>query len=304
MKRILPYRISARHCGMKIFEFLKLQGYSHAVVTHIRKTEDGILLNGTPVFSSVRVKEGDLLTVTLVDETSSGQIVPAPVPIHIVYEDEDLLVLNKEANQPVHPSVRNWDNTLANGIAWHFAQRGEPFVFRCVNRLDRDTTGLLIVAKNMLSAAVLSEMVRKRQLSREYLALAQGRTPQSGTIDAPIARADSSVIARCVNFQSGEPAVTHFQRLSFREDLDLSLVSLKLETGRTHQIRVHMKYIGHPLIGDFLYNPDFHLIGRQALHSCRLSFLHPVSKLPLSFAAPLPEDMKFFETAQKGKSTV
>ncbi len=295
MTRIFQYIISSRHCGMKIFEFLKTQEYSHAVLTHIRKTKGGILLNGIPVFSSVRVKENDLLTITLTDPASSEQIVPVSLPIHIIYEDEDLLVLNKEADQPIHPSVHNYDNTLANGLVWYFAQKGEPFVYRCINRLDRDTTGLLIVAKNMLSAAILSEMGKHRQLSREYLALAQGKVPEEGIIDAPIARADSSVIARCIDFQNGESAVTHFKRLSFRDDLDLSLVSLKLETGRTHQIRVHMKYIGHPLIGDFLYHPDFRLIGRQALHSYKLSFLHPISKIPLSFIAPLPEDMKFFE---------
>ena len=200
------------------------------------------------------------------------------------------MVLDKEANQPIHPSINNYDNTLANGLAWYFSQKNEPFVYRCINRLDRDTTGLLIVAKNMLSAAILSEMGKRREIHREYLAIVQGEIAADGTVDAPIARMADSIIARCVDFTNGETAVTHFKRLCFQNNL--SLVSLKLETGRTHQIRVHMKYIGHPLIGDFLYNPDFSLIKRQALHSHKLSFFHPITKEWLSFTSPLPKDME------------
>lgn len=290
MKRIFHYTASSHDEGLKIYEFLKKQGYSKAVLTHIRKTEYGILLNGHTVFSSVRLKKDDLLTISLIDEKPSEQIIPNPVPIHIVYEDEDLMVLDKEANQPIHPSINNYDNTLANGLAWYFSQKNEPFVYRCINRLDRDTTGLLIVAKNMLSAAILSEMGKRREIHREYLAIVQGEIAADGTVDAPIARMADSIIARCVDFTNGETAVTHFKRLCFQNNL--SLVSLKLETGRTHQIRVHMKYIGHPLIGDFLYNPDFSLIKRQALHSHKLSFFHPITKEWLSFTSPLPKDME------------
>ena len=292
MKRIFQYPITSTENGVKIYEFLKKQGYSKTVLTHVRKTPNGILLNNIPSFSSVRLHEGDHLQITVTDETSSQQILPVPVPIHIVYEDEDLLILNKEANQPIHPSIHNFENTVANGLAWYFSQKEEPFVYRCINRLDRDTTGLLIVAKNMLSAAILSQMSKQRELHREYLAIAQGKVPPEGTICAPIARVRDSVIARCVDFECGENAVTHFKRLCFQNNL--SLVSLKLETGRTHQIRVHMKYIGHPLIGDFLYHPDFHLIKRQALHSYKLSFYHPITKEAMSFTAPLPEDMQLF----------
>ena len=167
-----------------------------------------------------------------------------------------------------------------------------PFeiVYRCINRLDRDTTGLLIVAKHLLSASILSDMVGKREIHREYLAIVKGIPPENGTISAPIGRKKGSAILREVNFETGEPAVTHFARLEIRNGL--SLVSLKLETGRTHQIRVHMGYIGCPLIGDYLYYPECSRISRQALHSHRLSFLHPITGKALSFTAPLPEDMK------------
>ena len=215
---------------------------------------------------------------------------PAPLPFEIVYEDEDLLVVNKPADMPIHPSFQNHGNTLADALTWHYQQHGEDFVYRCINRLDRDTTGLLIVAKHLLSASILSDMVGKREIHREYLAIVKGIPPENGTISAPIGRKKGSAILRQVNFETGEPAVTHFARLEISKWL--SLVSLKLETGRTHQIRVHMGYIGCPLIGDYLYYPECSRISRQALHSHRLSFLHPITRKALSFTAPLPEDME------------
>ena len=142
----------------------------------------------------------------------------------------------------------------------------------------------------MLSSAILSTAAARREISREYIAIASGKTPESGTIDAPIGRVAGSTIERQIDFENGERAITHYRRLAYHDGL--SLLSLHLETGRTHQIRVHMKSIGHPLIGDFLYNPDFTKINRQALHSYRLRFTHPVTKKPLVFTAPLPEDMQ------------
>ena len=158
-----------------------------------------------------------------------------------------------------------------------------------MNRLDKDTTGLTIVAKHALSASILSAAIRNREIKREYLAIVTGKTDTFGTIDAPIARKDGSILERCVDFENGERAVTHYKRLMYKDGL--SLLLLTLETGRTHQIRVHMKYLNHPLIGDFLYNPDFSKMNRQALHAYRLSFLHPIKKEPILISAPLPSDM-------------
>ena len=169
---------------------------------------------------------------------------------------------------------------------------GGEKVYRAINRLDRDTTGLLILARHSLSAAILSEMVKNRQIHREYLAVATGKVPESGVIDAPISRVDGSTIERCVDFDRGEAARTHYRSIFYDPVTNCSLVSLKLETGRTHQIRVHLKYLGHPLPGDFLYCPDFSLIRRQALHSHKLTFLHPLSGEEMCFLAPLPADMK------------
>ena len=264
-ERILNYTITEQKTS-NIHEFLKAHGYSSSLIRAIKEDPEGIHLNGEPV-----------LARTL---------------LSIVYEDPDLLVINKPAGMPIHPSQGNYDNTLANACAWYFKEKDEPFVYRCINRLDRDTTGLLIIARHLYSASLLSAMMTRREIHREYLALATGIVPENGTITAPIARKEGSTIERMVDFKHGEYACTHYRRLSITNtDPVYSLVALKLDTGRTHQIRVHMNYIGHPLPGDFLYNPDYSHISRQALHSHHLRFRHPITGEEMHFTAPVPEDM-------------
>lgn len=319
MARILRWTAAESDAGKKLEDFLREHGCSHHVLTHLKRTERGICLNGEWAYATQRIKEGDLTEITIDEEESSEHIVPSPLPLHIVYEDEDLMVVDKPSNMPIHPSINNYENTLANAVMYYFSQQNIPFVYRCINRLDRDTSGLLIIAKHMMSGAILSQMSADRQIHREYLTIVEGILPESGTIDAPIARIEDSVLMRCVDFERGERAVTHFQRLSCFAPVPprntsekqsiltagtapvsdqnttrkLSLALVKLETGRTHQIRVHMKYIGHPMIGDFLYYPDSqHLIGRQALHSHKLTFVHPITKKELSFVSELPDDMR------------
>ena len=293
MDRHLSFSVTAEESGRKIEEFLKQKGCSHHVLTHLKRTERGIVLNGEWAYSSTRLQSGDVLELWIREEESSDQIIPAPLPLAIVYEDEDLMVINKPADMPIHPSINNHDNTMANAVMYYFQEKGEHFVYRCVNRLDRDTSGLLILAKNMFSAAVLYRQSAERKIHREYLAIAAGETPEDGIIDAPIARAADSAIMRCVDFASGERAVTHYKRLLYSEERDCSLLQIRLETGRTHQIRVHMKYIGHPLLGDFLYHPSaMELIQRQALHYWSLTFAHPVTGESMHFTAPPPMDMQ------------
>lgn len=289
MKRIFNYTIPKDFEGATLLSFLKDKQYSSQIITHLKRTENGIMLNG--VWGRVRdiLHENDILTITLIESESSENIVPTNLPLDIVYEDEDLMVINKAADVPIHPSQGNYDNTLANAVAYHYALRNEPFTYRCINRLDRDTTGLLILAKHMYSASLLSNMVQNRGIHREYLAIATGLVPEVGVIEAPIGRVDGSTIERQVDEDDGDYACTHYRRLSFKNGY--SLVSLKLATGRTHQIRVHMKHIGHPLPGDFLYNPDYSAIKRQALHSHRLQFVHPITGQDMVFKAALPEDM-------------
>ncbi len=289
MKRIFSYTIPAEYNNSTLISFLKELGYSSQVITHLKRTENGILLN--QIWARVHdiLHTNDILTITLEELASSDNIVPSALPLDIIYEDEDLMVLNKPADMPIHPSQGNYSNTLANAVAYHYAQKGEPFTYRCINRLDRDTTGLLILAKHMYSASLLSNMVKARNIHRKYLAVAEGKTPPYGIIEAPIGRVNGSTIERQVDYKYGDYACTHYKRLSYKNGY--SLVSLALKTGRTHQIRVHMKHIGHPLPGDFLYNPNYQVIKRQALHSHQLSFEHPITKKLLTFTSPLPNDI-------------
>ncbi len=290
MNRTLNYYITKENAGKAIDFFLKSHGFSRHIISGLKTHPHGILVNQLHRNTKYILRSGDLLTVTILESAPSEKIVPVPMKLSIVYEDEDILVLNKPADTPIHPSMHNYENSLANGVAFYYQKESSPFVFRCINRLDRDTTGLTIIAKNSLSSAILSVMASRRQIHREYMAIVKGITPISGTIDAPIGRKSDSVIERIVDYKHGEHAVTHYTRLTYSHTH--SLLKLQLETGRTHQIRVHMKHIGYPLIGDYLYYPDYSIIKRQALHSCRLIFSHPITGIPLEFTAPLPEDMK------------
>ena len=299
MKQTFIYPVSESNQGISVEELLLSHGYSRKLIIDLKKSPAYLTVGGEHVYVTRKLHDGDILTVRLPEETSSENIVASDIALDIVYEDDDLMVINKQADLPIHPSQGHYDNTLANGIAWYFAQKGEPFVYRVINRLDRDTTGLLILAKHALSACILSDMVRNREIHRTYLAAASGDIRSvfpsgSGTIDAPIARVDGSTIERQVDFIRGENAQTHFQVLSYQPSTDASLVELKLETGRTHQIRVHLKHLGFPLFGDFLYHPDFRYIGRQSLHSWKLEFVHPITGAPMQFQAEIPEDMKVF----------
>lgn len=290
MTRTFQYLILPSEEGITIEQYLRNKGYSHHILTHLKRTHLGICLNDSWAYTSQRLSSGDRLRILLTEEGSD--VIPAsPVPFSIVYEDEDFLVIDKPAGMPVHPSMGNYTNTLANGVVWYFRKKGETFTFRCINRLDRDTTGLLIVAKHALSGAFLSSMMSRREISRTYEAFVFGRTPHSGTITIPIGRKEGSVIERTPDPINGESAITHYETLFSCQNF--SHIRLKLETGRTHQIRVHMTAIGHPLLGDTLYAPSaVHPMNRQALHSAALDFQHPFTGRFLHFSSPLPSDMQ------------
>lgn len=294
MNRIITYTINEAFQGNTILQFLKKHLYTDKTIINLKKTPEGILLNGTWAYVNQKISAGDILVVKILETASSENILPENSDIDIVYEDEDILVVNKPANMPVHPSQNHYTGTLANAVAGYFAAQNNPFVFRCVNRLDRDTTGLTILCKHQLASGILSNMVSERLIKRTYLAICSddGSLPETGTIDAPIARKEGSTIERIVNFEHGERAVTHYKRVFHHADRGISLIQLQLETGRTHQIRVHMSSIGHPLMGDDLYGGDCSLIGRQALHSFSLKFTHPVTLEEMYFEQELPEDMK------------
>ena len=293
MDRILTYTIQPEQEGMQLLDFLRSKGFSRGILSSMKPYKSAIQLNGERGFGKSVLRTGDFLRIQIPETDSSENILPVKMDLSILYEDEDILVINKEADMPVHPSIGNYDNTLANGVAWYFKEKGQAFVYRCINRLDRDTSGLTIVAKHYVSAGMLSAMIANKATSgitREYLAIVKGSVrPLEGTITAPLGRKEGSIIERTVDFENGESAVTHYRVLD--EKNGHSLVSLILETGRTHQIRIHMKYLGYPLIGDYLYNPDMEQIQRQALHAWKLSFYHPITGEKMQFTAPLPEDM-------------
>lgn len=290
MVRKLKYKIEPEFAGYTIEKYLKQKKYSHGCLVFLKKTEEGIKRNGAWAYTRDKLDAGDVLEILFAEEDSSENIVPVEMKLDIVYEDEDILVINKPADTPIHPSQGNYDNSLANGVKHYYESQGESFVFRCINRLDRDTTGLVVIAKNMLSSAALNAAMVNREIHRTYLAVVKGELPEKGTIDFPIARKDGSTVERCVDMSGGEYAVTHFECVEKNEKY--SLAKIWLETGRTHQIRVHMNAIGHPLPGDFLYHNDRSEIGRQALHSWRLEFRHPVTGETMRFEQPLPEDMR------------
>lgn len=290
MERILTYHITESDSGLRIEQYLKRHGYSKQNFTDLKKMPESILVNGKWFYLKQTLHAGDVLTVHIKETESSEHIPPMQLPLDIIYEDEDIIVINKAAGMPIHPSMNNYKNSLANGLAWYFQNQGKAFIFRCTNRLDRDTSGLTVIAKHMLSSNILSGMAVRKEIRREYLAIVRGHVmPSAGTINAPLSRKPGSIIERTVDFENGETAVTHYQVAE--EKNGHSLVSLILETGRTHQIRIHMKYLGFPLVGDYLYNPDMEYIKRQALHSHRLTFRHPISGEIMDFTAPLPDDM-------------
>lgn len=291
MNRTLTYTITETDAGLRIEQFLRRKGYSRQNLTELKKMKESVLVNGIWYHLTRTLSAGDELVIRIQETDVSEKIPPTDIPLHILYEDEDILVVNKPAGMPIHPSMNNYHYSLANACAYYYQQQNKPFIFRCTNRLDRDTSGVTVIAKHMVSSNILASYAYKHEIDREYLAIVRGSvTPASGTIDAPLSRKSGSVIERIVDFEHGERAVTHYRVIE--EKNGHSLVSLHLETGRTHQIRIHMKYLGFPLIGDYLYNPDMEFINRQALHSYCLRFAHPITGETMKFTAPLPEDMR------------
>ena len=290
MNRNIDYIIDEDSAGLRVEQFLRRKRYSGQNLSEIKRMPKSILVNGVHYYMRQELSTGDHLQVRICETQNSEKIPSTKLPLDIIYEDEDLLVLNKPAGMPIHPSLNNYTNSMANALAYYFQSQGKPFIFRCCNRLDRDTSGLTIVSKYLVSGSILSDMTKYREVHREYLAIARGSvTPSEGTIQAPLGRKEGTIIERTVDWEHGEDAVTHYKVV--KEANGHSLVSLRLETGRTHQIRIHMKYLGYPLIGDYLYNPDMEYMTRQALHSHHMEFTHPITGEHMSFTAPLPEDM-------------
>lgn len=247
-----------------------------------------VLLNGLPTDTRNTIQIGDTITVLLDLEEDNSNIMPNKMDLNIIYEDDGLLIINKPSGIPVHPSILHYEDSLSNGVKYYFDQIGLKKKIRPVNRLDKDTSGLVIFAKNEYVQECLIKQMQNNSFKKEYLCIVSGKLKNKiGIIDAPISRKQNSIIERCVNL-NGQKSVTHYKVI--KEFDDYSLVNCILETGRTHQIRVHFAYIGHPLLGDALYGTKSILINRQALHCYKLTFINPVTKKEIEIKADYPND--------------
>ena len=284
----IDYRVTNDHENQKVSSVLRSQlKFSRGAIRRLKRCA-GLLVNGQAVRLNMLVQAGDLIRVNFQDDQQP--VIPQDMPLNILFEDEHILAVDKPCNMLVHPLSYHLLDTLANGVIYHWQRQGLNSKFRAVSRLDKDTSGVMLIAKNSYSCHQLAGQMKNGLCRRDYLAVVQGRIAlDTGSIDCPIGRPiDGSLIFGVTD--QGKKAVTHFTVM--QRFAGASLVKLRLETGRTHQIRVHLRHIGHPLMGDDLYGGSLELIQRQALHSWRLEFTHPVTGEHLQLEAALPADME------------
>lgn len=287
--RTLTYTADAADEGRVIKRIIRSKmAVSHGQLASL-KQKNAVLLDGRSVHANEIVHAGQTISLLLADE-AGGVAVPVEGDVNVVYEDEDILIVDKSAPLACMSGVHHPDDALENRLAWRY--RGENYVFRPVNRLDKGTSGLMAVAKHAHAQQVLQAMLHTDAYVREYLALAVGRVePESGTIDAPIGKADGATVRREVR-ADGKPSRTMYRTLAAGNGR--ALLRLRLDTGRTHQIRVHLSHLGCPVFGDFLYGterPDA-LPERFALHSALVRFVHPLTGRALEFESPLPDALR------------
>ena len=290
----LAYINSSKYSNVK--EVLKAEfSMSDRLLLKLKKL-DKIYLNGDVTSVNHPVLENDLIECYLDYEEDNSNIVPTEMSLNIIYEDEAYIVVNKPAGIPVHPSMDHYTDSLSNGIAFYFNQIGLKKKIRPVNRLDKDTSGIVIFAKNEYIQECLVRQMKSKEFIKRYIAVVNGNLDNlEGTINAPIARKECSIIERCVS-ETGDIAITHYKVLKRKTNFDI--VECILETGRTHQIRVHFAYLGHSLLSDTLYGTSSSLINRQALHAYEVEFTHPLSKKKVKYIATVPEDLnKLMENA-------
>lgn len=255
------------------------------------KENKKVLLNNQFIYLDKTLTVGDIIEITIDSCEENGNVVPTKMDLDIIYEDEAFLILNKPPKTAIHPSNLHYSTSLSNGVKYYYDLKGIQSKIHLVNRLDKDTSGLVIFAKNEYIQECLIKQMKQKDFHKEYIAVIEGHLENNiGTIDAPIARLDGSIIERCVS-ENGEKAITHYEVIKYLNN-NTTLVKFVLETGRTHQIRVHSKYMGHPIIGDTLYGKESIFIHRQALHSYITSFIHPITKEKVTYMAQIPEDIQ------------
>ena len=279
---ILRFLVLPQENGALLRNFLRAHEVSASLMRSV-KTHGGLFCDGVPIHTDQRLGAGSEVSFALPPERDTT-VTSQALPLDIVYEDAHAMVLNKPAGMTVHPTLGYLDGTLANAFCGEMARRGMPCAFRPVNRLDRNTSGLVLCALNEYAAPILARTAEKR-----YYAIAEGQMPDAGCIDAPIGLCEGSFVKHCVT-ASGKPSTTRFETLYRGEGL--SFVRLLLLTGRTHQIRVHLTYLGHPLAGDDFYGGAQTRIARQALHCGSMAFLTPQTGERRTVLQPLPPDMR------------
>lgn len=290
--RRLDYTVPEGADGVRVDTLLrKTLNLSGTVIRRIKWLEDGILVDGQRVNTRFIPRAGQVLSVRLSDPERRSGVAPRSGALDVVYEDGDVIVLNKAPGVCIHPGPGHYDDTVGNFLLDHYDRNGEQADFHPVHRLDKGTSGLLVCAKHPHAQERLKAQLHTPAFQRTYLAVCEGElTPADGVVDAPLGAKPGSLVEQRVT-EDGKPALTRYETV--RAANGRSLLRLELSTGRTHQIRVHMAYLGHPLVGDFLYGTERRdLIARPALHSFRLCFIHPVTEQPMQFERPMPQDME------------
>ena len=267
---------------------------SDRLLTFLKKNSLILYNNDKITNLNILARLNSTVTVDLNFEEDNNNIVPIKMDLKIIYEDEALLIIDKPAGIPVHPSILHYTNSLSNGVKYYFDSINLKKKIRPVNRLDRNTSGIVIFAKNQYIQEWLIHQMQTKEFKKTYLAVVEGHLKKlNGTIDAPITRKENSIIERCVA-ENGEKSITHYKVLKQNFEKNYDIVECLLETGRTHQIRVHLSYIGHPLIGDTLYGNNSKYISRQALHAYKVEFIHPITNKLTQFTSDLPKDFVSF----------
>ena len=286
----LKYTVNNLSKHLNVRQVLKNEfNMSNRLITKLKQNKL-IFLNNKETYLDKLLSAGDIVKCIIDFNESSDNIISTKMDLKIIYEDDYILAVNKPFNMAVHPSILHYENSLSNGIKYYFESLELNKKIRPINRLDRDTTGIVLFAKNEYIQECLIKQMAAKSFYKEYLAVLDGIVDNpKGTINASITRKDSSIIERCIS-ENGAKAVSHYEVINSKNNL--SLVKFVLETGRTHQIRLHSKHIGHPIIGDTLYGKKSNLISRQALHCHKISFIHPITKNKIEFVAPMPEDIK------------
>lgn len=291
MKKNMTYRIEEGNITIK--DFLLSHNISSKAISTLKKQVDGILVNGKVQFTNYKLQPNDILSINLDENNDYENIIATKMDLNILYEDDDLVIVNKSADITVHPSKKYFTNSLVNGLTYYYQNKNMDVKLHCITRLDKETSGCVLFAKNRIAANCLSNMVKQKEISKTYLSLASGKvSKQHFLISAPISRISKGNILRCVDFQTGKEALTECFLLGYYPSNDISLLKCLLHTGRTHQIRVHLQYINHPIVSDSLYNKSCNLLLRQGLHCYNIRFIHPISHQLIDVTSQLPADLK------------